>query len=264
MSADRSPAPRAILGALLLSAAAYAAPEVEPVAPVPRLGYTVVARYPHDPRAFTQGLVFQQGALYEGTGLRGRSTLREVDLKTGRPRRQRRLDPTLFGEGITALGGRIYQVTWQAHRGFVYDRATFTPEAEFTYAGEGWGLTHDGARLILSDGTATLRVLDPKTFAEVGRIDVRAGGRPVERLNELEWVRGEILANVWQTPYIVRISPTTGAVTGVLDLSDLLPPSDRPGTDVLNGIAYDAAGDRLFVTGKLWPTLFEIALTPAK
>jgi glutamine cyclotransferase len=233
-------------------------------APVPTYGYEVVATYPHDPEAFTQGLIYLKGILLESTGLNGRSTLRKVDLATGRVRDEVKLSSEFFGEGMTVLGEKIYQLTWQNQKGFVYDLQTLAPQQEFSYDGEGWGLTTDGASLILSDGTNRLRFLDPHTFKVTRTIDVfdRAGS-PLKRLNELEFIRGEIYANVWQTPYVARIDPATGRLLGVIDFTGLLAPEDlRPGTDVLNGIAYDAVGDRLFVTGKNWPKLFEVRLKP--
>ncbi|GAB4535354.1 MAG: glutaminyl-peptide cyclotransferase [Anaerolineae bacterium] len=230
--------------------------------PVPVYTYRIVNTYPHDPAAFTQGLVFEEGGLlYEGTGLRGRSTLRKVELETGKVLKLRRLPPHLFGEGVAVLGDRIYQLTWQAHIGFVYDRESFELLAEFHYPTEGWGLTHDGQRLIMSDGTSTLHFLDPETIEETGQVQVYDDLGPVVRLNELEYVRGEVYANVWKTDRIARIDPQTGRVTGWIDLTGLLSQEDRSlPVDVLNGIAYDAQHDRLFVTGKLWPRLFEIEL----
>jgi glutamine cyclotransferase len=232
----------------------------KPQAPV--AGYRVVKVYPHDRQAFTQGLQYVDGVLYEGTGQLGQSGIRKVKLETGEVLQHQPLDAKYFGEGITVWGSTIVQLTWQSELGFVYDRNTFKQLRTFTYPGEGWGLTHDGTRLIMSDGDArgALRFLDPATFKETGRLIVRDGGKPVDDLNELEFVRGEILANVWQTHRIARISPKTGDVTGWIDLSGLLDPRDAVGTDVLNGIAYDAAGDRLFVTGKWWPKLFEIKI----
>ena len=230
--------------------------------PVPVVGYRIVNTYPHDPRAFTQGLVFVDDVLYEGTGLRGQSSLRKVDLKTGNILLVRQLKAWFFGEGITIYGNKIIQLTWRARVGFVYDRQTFQLLDRFNYPTEGWGITHDGNSLIMSDGTSTLYLLDPQTFKEVGRIEVHDMDGPVSRLNELEYVRGEIYANVWRTDRIVRISPQTGAVVGWIELEGLLSPEDRNRQiDVLNGIAYDAKNDRLFVTGKLWPKLFEIELT---
>jgi glutaminyl-peptide cyclotransferase len=223
-------------------------------------GYQVVRSYPHDPRAFTQGLVYLDGFLYESTGLEGESSLRRVRLENGEVLQIHRLEKRYFGEGLAAWRDRLIQLTWQTEIGFVYDRETFRPVRTFTYKGEGWGLTHDGSRLIMSDGSSFLRFLDPETFQETGRIQVRDGGRPVENLNELEYVKGEVFANVFQTDRIVRIDPATGRVTRWIDLAGLLTPSEARGVDVLNGIAYDAAKDRLFVTGKWWPRVFEIRI----
>lgn len=228
--------------------------------PAPRFGYSVVRSYPHDRGAYTQGLVFRDGFLYEGTGQEGSSSIRKVRLETGEVLQLRRLDDRYFGEGISIVGNRLIQLTWKNEIGFVYDATTFEPAGTFGYEGEGWGLTYDGRRLIMSDGSPELRFLDPSTLKETGRLTVRDRGVPVEELNELEMVKGEIYANVWQTDLIARISAKTGDVTGWIDLTGLLPPRERAGVDVLNGIAYDAAGDRLFVTGKLWPRLFEIKL----
>lgn len=228
----------------------------------PVAGYRVVNVYPHDRQAFTQGLQYVDGFLYEGTGQHGQSGIRKVKLETGEVVQHQPLDPRYFGEGITVWKDTIFQLTWQSEIGFVYDKNTFKQIRTFSYPGEGWGLTHDGTRLIMSDGGASgqLRFLDPKTLKETGRLTVREGGRPVDDLNELEYVRGEIFANVWQSARIARISPKTGQVTGWIDLAGLLDPREAAGTDVLNGIAYDAEGDRLFVTGKLWPKLFEIKI----
>ena len=234
----------------------------QPRAPAPVFGYKVVRSYPHDPRAFTQGLVYLDGVFYEGTGQLGQSNIRKVRPETGEVLQVRKIDDQYFGEGIVIWEGSLIQLTWQHGLGFVYDRDTFEPKSTFKYPGEGWGLTHDGTRIIMSDGTPVLRFLDPKTLKQVGRLPVRDGAAPVEDLNELEYVKGEIFANVWQTNRIARISPKTGEVTGWIDLSGLLSPRDAVGVDVLNGIAYDAKGDRLFVTGKLWPRLFEIKLVP--
>lgn len=224
-------------------------------------GYTVVRAYPHDADAFTQGLLYLDGFLYEGTGLNGRSSIRKVRLETGEVLQRRDIDPQHFGEGITILGDDLYQLTWQSGTAFVYDRATFARKRAFRYTGEGWGLTHDGTNLIMSDGTAYLRLIDPIDFREIRRIRVTSLGAPLDHLNELEYVRGEVLANIWLTDRIARIDPATGRVTGYVDLSGLLHPRDRREGAILNGIAYDAARDRLFVTGKFWPRLFEIALT---
>ncbi len=218
--------------------------------------------YCHDPNAFTQGLVFEDGFLYESTGLRGRSTLRKVELGTGRIVKFGRLPDPLFGEGLAIFGDRIVQLTWQAHVGFVYDKASFRLIRRFTYPTEGWGLACDGSRLVMSDGTSTLRFLDPLSLEITGQIEVRDESGPVVRLNELEFIRDEIWANVWQTDRIARIDPGTGRVTAWVDLTGLLSPEDVGDlrVDVLNGIAYDAEKDRLFVTGKLWPKIFEIEL----
>lgn len=228
--------------------------------PVRSFGYQVVRSYPHDRGAFTQGLIFRNGFFYEGTGLNGRSGIRKVKPESGEVVQLKPLPPEYFGEGITDWKGQIIQLTWQSELGFVYDLNTFEPTKRWTYTGEGWGLTHDEARLIMSDGSAQLRFIDPATLKETGRVTVRDASGPVERLNELEYVKGEIFANVWQTERIARISPKDGRVTGWVELSGLLTPAERAGTDVMNGIAYDAAGDRLFVTGKLWPRVFEIRL----
>ncbi len=228
---------------------------------LPVYGYRVVNVYPHDRQAYTQGLIWCDGFLYEGTGLHGASSLRKVRLETGRVVEQHSLDRQYFGEGITEWGGRLLQLTWNSNLGFIYDRSSLKVRGTFRYPGEGWGLTHDRDRLIMSDGTATLRFLDPKTLRETGRLNVQSDGAPLADLNELEFVRGEIFANVYQTDLIARLSPQTGAVTGWIDLRGLLPEADRRiPVDVLNGIAYDARGNRLFVTGKLWPKLFEIEL----
>ena len=231
------------------------APQAAPV-----YGYQIVRSYPHDPQAFTQGLAYHDGHLYEGTGLAGQSSIRKVKLESGEVVQIQRLDPQYFGEGIAIWQNALVQLTWQSEIGFVYDRATFQRTRTFTYRGEGWGLTQDGKRLIMSDGQpdGMLRFIDPASMKETGRLAVRDEGRPVAGLNELEVVKGEIYANVWQTQRIARISPSTGRVTGWIDLSGLLSAREAAGVDVLNGIAYDAAADRLFVTGKLWPKLFEI------
>lgn len=223
-------------------------------------GFEVVAAYPHDPNAFTQGLAIDGGVLYEGTGLYGASTVRRVDLATGQPEKQRGLNARYFGEGIAILDGSLYQLTWQNGVAVVYDLDTFEVERTMPYEGEGWGLTHDGTHFIMSDGSATLRFRDPQTFAVVREIEVRDAGTPVPRLNELEYVDGEIWANIWYDDRIARIDPTTGEVRGYVDLHSLYPASARGSEAVLNGIAYDAAAKRLFVTGKNWPQLFEIAV----
>ncbi len=225
-------------------------------------GYRMVHAYPHDSSAFTQGLVMVDGMLYEGTGLHGRSSVRAVDLATGRVLQSVKVPDKYFGEGLTDWGGTLIELTWLAHRGFVYDRFSMRAVKTFKYKGEGWGLTHDGKNLIMSDGTPVLRFLDPLTFKVVRTLAVSDGGKPVKELNELEYIHGEIYANVWQTDRIARISPATGEVIAWIDLSGLLGSEPRDGNAVLNGIAYDQKNDRLFVTGKLWPKLFEIKLVP--
>jgi glutamine cyclotransferase len=248
------------------AAAASAGAGASAVAAVPVVatyGYQVVDVRPHDPGAFTQGLVFLQGVLFESTGLNGHSSLRRVDLQTGRVLQKIDVSAQYFAEGMTILDGKIYQLTWQSQKGFVYDLETFALKREFTYTGEGWGLTTDGHSLIMSDGTNQIRFLDPATFRVTRTIQVLDHGAPLPRLNELEYVKGEIYANIWQTQSVARINPADGTVTGMIDFSGLLAPSDyRTNTDVLNGIAYDPAGDRLFVTGKNWPKLFEVRLHP--
>ena len=231
--------------------------------------YKVVAEYPHDANAFTQGLLFDQGVLYEGTGLYGESTLRRVDLASGAAEQMITLPDTYFGEGIAIVGNKIYQLTWRENIGFIYDKSSFEKLGEFTYATEGWGLTYDGRHLIMSDGTERLFFLDPTTMAvveeqRVTMIDpVDQTRKAVVRLNELEYINDEIFANIWQTDIIVRIDPLSGTVQGVIDLSGILAPEDRNATtDVLNGIAYLSQENRLFVTGKKWPKLFEIKLIP--
>jgi len=237
-------------------------------APPKTYTYQIVKSYPHDALAFTQGLLFRDGYLYESTGLQGRSSLRKVDLDTGRVVQRYDVLPEYFAEGLTDWAANLIQLTYQSQTAFVYDRATLMLKSSFPYTGEGWGLTHDATRLILSDGSETLRFLDPTSYREVGRITVRDGGQPVRNLNELEYVRGEIFANVWHTDRIARVSPATGDVLGWIDLRGLLKAGDIPPTapmaaeSVLNGIAYDSARDRLFVTGKLWPKLFEIKIVP--
>lgn len=242
-------------------------PTPEPTAtatgPAP-YAFRVVATYPHDVNAWTQGLVIDQGTLFEGTGRWGESSVREVALETGLVLRSVPLDAEYYGEGITVLGDRIFQLTWQENTGFIYDRNTFDLLETFSYPTEGWGITDDGERLIVSDGTGTLYFWDPQTLTEIGRLLVRDDIGPLNRLNELEFINGEIWANIWLEDRIARISPETGEVLGYIDLTGLLDETTltQP-ADVLNGIAFDEATGRIFVTGKLWPALFEIEVIPA-
>lgn len=230
-------------------------------APPVVLEYDIVKSYPHDRGAFTQGLIYRNGFLYESTGLNGRSSLRKVELETGEVVQRHTVATEYFAEGLTDWKDQLIQITWQSGIAFAYDLETFKDAGSFKYTGEGWGITQDGNRLILSDGTATLRFLDPKTHEETGKLDVTYEGKPMANLNELEFVRGRILANVWQSNSIVVIDPASGRVTAQINLPNLLSASERSTpVDVLNGIAYDAKHDRLFVTGKLWPKVFEIKL----
>jgi glutamine cyclotransferase len=224
--------------------------------------FEVVASYPHDAEAYTQGLQYVDGTLYEGTGLHGQSTLRRVDLESGTVEQQVALDDEYFGEGIYVLEDRIYQLTWQSRVAFLYDRESFELVGEFDYPTEGWGLTYDGQALIMSDGSATLFRRDPETFDEIGRISVTERGQPVNLLNELEFIDGKVWANIWLTDEIVIIDPANGHVTGRVNLAGILSPEEAAGAEVLNGIAYDEENDRIFVTGKFWPKLFEIELVP--
>lgn len=219
----------------------------------------VVAKYPHDPQAFSQGLAFSEGRLFEGTGQFEESNLREVDLTTGRVLRSQMLPPTVFGEGITVWDKRIYQVSWRSRLGFIYDRDTFASQGRFRYAGEGWGLTHDEKHLILSDGTPKLRFLDPQTFRVVRTLVVRDGRKLVTKINELEYINGEIWANIWHSDFIARISPKTGQVTSWVDLRGLEPQRSHEEA-VLNGIAWDEKNGKLYVTGKDWSNIYEIRL----
>jgi glutamine cyclotransferase len=226
-------------------------------------GYRVVNVYPHDPDAYTQGLIFRNGFLFESTGRYGQSALRKVELKTGRVVQQRRLDSAYFAEGLAEWNGQLVQLTWRSQLAFVYDLVSFAPRRTFGYSGEGWGLTHNHQEFILSDGTENLRFFNPTTFRETRRLAVRDGGIAVKDLNELEYVRGEIYANVWHTDRIARISPQSGRVLGWIDLRGLMSAAYQLDPEgVLNGIAYDAASNRLFVTGKLWPRLFEVEVVP--
>jgi glutamine cyclotransferase len=248
--------------AFLLLAATWAALSH---AAVPLYDYEVVHTYPHDPTAFTEGLFYLNGFLYESTGLGQHSSIRKVRLQTGEVLQKYDVPAQYFGEGIVNWHNHLISLTWKSHVGFVRDLATFKVQRQFHYAGEGWALTQDGKQLLMSDGTSEIRLLNPDTLVPVGRIQVTLEGKPVNNLNELEWVRGELYANLWQTNWILRIDPHDGHVTGAINLAGLLSPSDivRGQTDVLNGIAYDAKGDRLFVTGKNWPKLFEIRIHKA-
>lgn len=226
---------------------------------MPVYGYRIVNTYPHDPKAYTQGLIYRDGFLFESTGRNGRSDLRKVQLETGEVIQQESVDSRYFAEGLTDWGGQLIQLTWQSNTGFMYDLATFKLHRTFRYDGEGWGLTHDRTRLIMSDGSENLRFLNPDTLREMRRIVVTDKGAPVRDLNELEYVRGEVYANVWHTNRIALVSTESGHVMGWVDLEGLLPGVYQLDPEaVLNGIAYDATHDRLFVTGKLWPKLFEI------
>ncbi|MGI2336467.1 MAG: glutaminyl-peptide cyclotransferase [Dehalogenimonas sp.] len=252
-----------IMGFVVIPAACTS--DTEPNNHIPSIisyTYRVINTYPHDPDSFTQGLVYRDGFLYESTGLYGSSSLRKVDPVTGQVAQMEALAPGYFGEGLTLWQNSLIQLTWRSHTGFVYDESSFEMKQSFNYDTEGWGLTHDGSCLIMSDGTATLYFLDPATLAVTDSIEVHDSDTPVERLNELEYVNGKIYANVWLTNKIVVIDPNDGRVTGWIDLTRLLTSELKGNTtvDTLNGIAYDAAGDRLFVTGKLWPWLFEIEL----
>ena len=223
-------------------------------------GFKVIHTYPHDPDAFTQGLIYVDGHLYESTGRNGKSSIRLVDISSGKVLQHYDLATKYFGEGLTDWDSELVQITWQTEIGFVYDKFSFSLKRTFHYSGEGWGLTHDDKQLILSDGTPVIRFLDPQSFVEIRRVSVtNENGRPVPNINELEYIHGEIYANIWMTNEIIRISPRTGKILGRIDLSGLIDKSELSDSGaVLNGIAYDAKGDRLFVTGKLWPKLFEI------
>jgi glutamine cyclotransferase len=231
----------------------------------PTYTYDVVNVWPHDPNAFTQGLLYLDGALLESTGLNGESTLRRVELKTGQVLQQVDVPAEYFAEGLAVLNGKAFQLTWQNHKGFVYDVQNFQLEKEFELEGEGWGLTTDGRSLVSSDGTDHIRFLNPTTFAVERVIQVRYQGRPLANLNELEFVKGEIFANIWGSDWMARIDPSSGQVIGLIDFRGLWPASERRDQgNVLNGIAYDAAADRILVTGKRWPKLFEVRLKPKK
>lgn len=234
-----------------------------PSAPVARLELEVVATYPHDPGAFTQGLLWHRGRLYESTGMYGRSSLREVELATGRVTRRVDLDPGLFAEGLALAGDRLFQLTYQTEIGWIWHLDDFRKMGDLSYVGEGWGLTYDGKALVQSDGSATLSFRSSSDFSVLRTVQVTRDGRPQFYLNELEYVNGEIWANIWLTDEIVRIDPSTGRITGVVDASGLLSAGDRRNADVLNGIAYDADRQLFLVTGKDWPKLFAIRIRPA-
>jgi glutamine cyclotransferase len=244
--------------ALVIGSAVLFLPNDKPAPP--NYTYEVVKVYPHDQNAFTQGLVIENSVLYEGTGLYGNSTLRRVDLETGNVTQLYLLPADFFGEGITIFGDKIIQLTWQSQKGFVYDKQSFELLREFSYPTEGWGITTNGTQLIISDGTANLYFLDPETFEKTGQVEVHDNGN-VRNINELEYVNGEVYANIWRTDKIARIDPNTGQVKAWIDLTGIYTPENSDPNDVLNGIAYDAEGDRLLVTGKRWPQLFQIKLT---
>jgi glutamine cyclotransferase len=262
---DASVRAAAVSALVALGACAQAAPTQAVAAETPRYGYRIVRTYPHDPRAFTQGLIHLDGHLYESTGLIGESTIRKVNLADGKVLKSVPIPPGHFGEGMVNWGNELISITWQTGKAFRWDRQTLRRRGDFSYPGEGWGLTQNGRELIMSDGTPQLRFLDPSTFRERRRVQVTYNGKPLPNLNELEWVNGEIFANIWQTEMIARIDPQTGNVIGLINLAGLRADAGRSGPDnVLNGIAYDAKGDRLLVTGKRWPKLYEIRLTKAR
>ncbi|MBS1904725.1 MAG: glutaminyl-peptide cyclotransferase [Bacteroidetes bacterium] len=239
-------------------------PRTETSAPkqasTPTYSYEIVATYPHDTKAFTEGLQYYNGELYESTGINGHSSLRRVELKSGKVLQSIDLPNQYFGEGIVIVGSKLYQLTYTSQIGFVYDLKTFKQISTWSYNGEGWALTTDGTSLIMSNGTDKLQFLDPNTLSVTRTVSVQESGMPLTYVNELEYIKGEVWANIWQTNRIVRIDPATGDVKGWIDLSGLLSPAEAQGVDVLNGIAYDAEHDRIFVTGKNWPKLFEIKI----
>ena len=256
------PIATALIGAIILASASYYLNSLQNK-PVQTYTYAIMYKYPHDPTAFTQGLAFDNGFLYEGTGLRGQSSLRRVEVESGNILQMHSLSSEYFGEGITIHQNKIFQVTWRSYQGFVYDKDSFKQMAAFEIATEGWGLTHDGSSLILSDGTSTLRFIDLDTYEETRAVEVLDRDEPVLNINELEYIDGEVFANIWQTERIARIDPESGSVVGWLDLCGLADSFDEDtSVDVLNGIAYDVEGGRLFITGKLWPKLFEIEIIP--
>ena len=230
----------------------------------PIVKHTVVRSYPHDRQAFTQGLFFMEGQLWEGTGLEGRSSIRRVELETGKVLQNHEIGAQYFGEGLAPFGNQLFELTWKDGMMFVYDKTSMKLQKVYRYKGEGWGLTTDGKQLIMSDGSSALTFLDPATMNKVSTIHVTDRGKEVADLNELEWIKGEIWANIWRTNLIARIDPKTGRIKSFVNLTGLLSPLEAGGTDVLNGIAYDAKGDRIFVTGKLWPKLFEIKVPATK
>ena len=257
----------ALAGALLAPVthaqpASVSTPKPAPAKAIPVYGVQVVHAYPHDINAFTEGLFFLNGYLYESTGLDGHSSVRKVKLETGQVVQRATLPPDMFGEGIAPWNGHLVGLTWKAQKGYVLDLDSFDTKGKFGYPGEGWGLTHNDAELVMSDGTPDIRFLNPDTLIETHRIHVTAQGKPIDQLNELEWVEGEIYANIWQTDRIARIDPKTGDIVGWIDCKGLLQAKDTipQHTDVLNGIAYDPATKRLWVTGKFWPKVFEIKL----
>ncbi len=247
---------------LVVSITAYILLSNKPASTATQYTYTVVNEFPHDTNAFTQGLVIDNGVLYEGTGLYRQSTLRRVDLKTGEVLQSHALSNEYFGEGITVFGDRIMQLTWQSHIGFVYDKNTFELLQNFTYPTQGWGITHNGTHLIMSDGTANLYFLNPQTFERVGQISVTDAGSPVDEINELEYINGQIYANIWHEKRIAIIDAQTGDIRAWIDLTEIANSETTNSNDVLNGIAYDVDEDRLFITGKMWAHLYEIRLVP--
>lgn len=260
-----------ILCATLMACSTERSPEDKPpmtselhrtmATPVQTLSFSIVRTLPHDVDAFTQGLVIHNGEFIESTGQNGQSTIRRVEISTGRIKRLEKLEGRYFGEGVTVLNGRAYMITWLSQTGFIFDPSTLRRLDNFSYAGEGWGLTNDGTRLILSNGSNTLSVINASTYAVERSITVTMNGSPVSQLNELEWIDGQIWANVWQTERLVRIDPATGNVTAIVDLTGILPSSARSSkTDVLNGIAYDSKTKALYVTGKNWPWVFQITV----
>jgi glutaminyl-peptide cyclotransferase len=251
--------------ALVTALVTLSATTKTPTPPIQIAEFRVTAIYPHDRSAFTQGLFYRDGYLYESTGIEGQSTISKVDVKTGKAVTSSPLPERLFGEGMVDWRQEIISVTWQSGVGYRWDLNTLKPTSRFTYKGEGWGMTRDGSNLILSDGTPALRFLDPMTFSERRRVNVTLGGRDLRNINELEWVKGKVFANIWRSNLIVIIDPASGTVERVLDMTPLVKASGRSSSeDVLNGIAYDANTDRLWVTGKNWPTLFELRATPQK